>query len=1265
MSITVKKRPEKEISGVIPFKSLLNSVSTPVVYELRSNKFPINTSDVLLEGSFISYNQARRGTSFNTAVNPAETFNVLDSIYITNSGIELLDNKFHRIKLIEDRGDGSQAIYLDVNIGIFQFAESFNYIKHYDDYRAKVKISTGFPAGHYQCDINGKCMEEVEEVEVFFKEQNGENIGYLNLSEALAEKLNSDFDYNHLTVNDSGVTSESASNPNLSRFASISFAESYTSSNGVSFEEYTSIYVSDFIEGTGGLSWLNPEIENFGANWFAKGFGWFPVNPSASTYSFEEDFVRLSFNPTELSSSGSYLIGQKLTNEVDRTLPLKIVISLDVSVLPSGFVPSLAVVGRYSSANGSLYQRLASEDIVSEGVQTFIFEPNSNFPYGFEELGLQIAEYQGVDQTEPYQIDILSFEITTSEGLSNTEFESEEYGLKFNALDSQSVEVVTDYAPTMLHDLELEAVFEVTEEDVVNAVGGYQPVLFSIGDSSSYRYELVLNTNFNFIVNVVVNGINYGQGFVLNSGFDLGLNKLTTLNGVNTMTNLSTGLASSYSAMTNADISNLNFDKVFIGKTEARANPSYFNGRFNFLKLGKEVFNFTEGTGLFSSGSLGSICELSSAAIWSPLVTGNQTEEGLRLNSELEQYLSIPQTEKVYSVPATGLFRFGVKIKVAPTVESRNKGLIGYDPSTSSSTFGSRFALYINSGGTLVLSNTNNASFGVVTLNNFEQNYAGQIVEIVGEYFTGGLRILINGNSEATSGSSVRPSTINSNIPFRIGVRGDSDGTGTTTNSFFNGEIYSAFVGKDYFEMNEGSGLNIKSLSGTTAFGSSLSDLDNWNKNTWLKTFDWSQYSTASTHLNNWHKGEGFIRTFKQVGKNGNTGESPTVFQNTGFNDYSFYEAKVSYEVTGIQPYYLFKIMILGSRTEDIADAEVISEQFPDRNGRFEMSSDFGTGYKVFGLKVSTSGDYDYEVKVFKAELSNPSLNYDLNLIQGVFATNQFQDPLGNNLGRNILRPISEASPEAIPNALTDFEEFRVLEYYPNYFNAIISKELIEDSSEVCILANVYGANGQEIATGLKLCSLPIELSSGIYTTKVSVSKVLEEVHSLPFSDWSFIDWYYYNGEEAISSTKRARKTSYCRNEGHVLRWLTSSGAWENFYFNNFAKKEVVTKAAQYLIKDTYNSMTGNFEKGDTVEELSSMMVNDSITLYSDWITEAELVTLQGIRSSIKVMISTGVEGKFQTVKLNQGSFVTFDNEKRNREVSFKVSLPPKIIQNL
>ena len=323
MSITVKKRPERDISGIIPFKSLLNSVSTPIVYELRSNKFPINTSDVIEEGGFISYNQARRGTSFVTSVNATEEFQVLDSIFITNTGIDTLDNKFHRIKLVETNQNGTKIIYLDVKIGLTQFAESFNYVRHYEDYRAKVKISTGFPEGHYQCDIKGECIEEIEEVEVFFIERDGENIGYLNISEALSEKLNSNFDYDHLSVNDSGVVSETASNPNLLRFASISVAESYSKSNGFSFDEYTSSFASDFIEGTGALSWNNPELNDKGAGWFAKAGGWFSINPSVSTYVFEENFVRLRFNPSSLASSASYFIGQKLKKEINSSLPLR------------------------------------------------------------------------------------------------------------------------------------------------------------------------------------------------------------------------------------------------------------------------------------------------------------------------------------------------------------------------------------------------------------------------------------------------------------------------------------------------------------------------------------------------------------------------------------------------------------------------------------------------------------------------------------------------------------------------------------------------------------------------------------------------------------------------------------------------------------------------------------------------------------------------------------------------------------------------------
>ena len=203
----------------------------------------------------------------------------------------------------------------------------------------------------------------------------------------------------------------------------------------------------------------------------------------------------------------------------------------------------------------------------------------------------------------------------------------------------------------------------------------------------------------------------------------------------------------------------------------------------------------------------------------------------LNLSAVNQDFLSIPQTEKVYNVPATGVFRFGIKIKVASTVESRFKGLLGYDSSSASPS--SRFSLFINPQGLLAFSNANDSVFASVTLNNFEQDYAGQIVEINGEYFDGGLRMLINGNIEATSGSIVRPSTINSNIPFRIGMRGNEDGTGITTNSSFNGEIYSWFIGDDVFNTIQDEGFETVSNLGTVATGqtSNSGGITYWDNN--------------------------------------------------------------------------------------------------------------------------------------------------------------------------------------------------------------------------------------------------------------------------------------------------------------------------------------------------------------------------------------------------------------------------------------------------
>ena len=253
---------------------------------------------------------------------------------------------------------------------------------------------------------------------------------------------------------------------------------------------------------------------------------------------------------------------------------------------------------------------------------------------------------------------------------------------------------------------------------------------------------------------------------------------------------------------------------------------SWFINGDKFLLPEGNGFVTTSESGINATGQTDNPLQLS---YWDSVVWGLNKFFYLNFNATNENYSFIPQTEKVYSVPATGDFRFGIKIKVASTVENRFQGLIGYDPS-SGSPF-SKFGFFIRNTGGLSFSNGNDSTFSTLTLDNFEQDYAGQIVEIIGEYFDGGLRILINGNIEATSGSSVRPSIINSNIPFRIGIRGNSDGTGITSNSGFNGEIYSWFIDNDYFNTIQNEGFETISSLGTIATGSTNQTLENWNSN--------------------------------------------------------------------------------------------------------------------------------------------------------------------------------------------------------------------------------------------------------------------------------------------------------------------------------------------------------------------------------------------------------------------------------------------------
>ena len=257
---------------------------------------------------------------------------------------------------------------------------------------------------------------------------------------------------------------------------------------------------------------------------------------------------------------------------------------------------------------------------------------------------------------------------------------------------------------------------------------------------------------------------------------------------------------------------------------------SWFINGDKFLLTEGNGFVTTSESGINATGQTDNPLQLS---YWDSVVWGlNQNQNVYLLNfiATNENYSFIPQTEKVYNVPSTGDFEFGIKFKVALTVENNFKGLIGYTPRTTTVSK-SRFSLYITSNGTLAFANQNGTNeFGFLTSSNFEQNYAGQIVDIKAKFLNGGgLELWVNGIVLESSGSIVRPSNIDSTLPLLIGVNGeDGINAGTT---FFNGEIYSWFIGDDYFDTIQSEGFETETVSslGTTSTGSTNTSLEDWD----------------------------------------------------------------------------------------------------------------------------------------------------------------------------------------------------------------------------------------------------------------------------------------------------------------------------------------------------------------------------------------------------------------------------------------------------
>ncbi len=234
-------------------------------------------------------------------------------------------------------------------------------------------------------------------------------------------------------------------------------------------------------------------------------------------------------------------------------------------------------------------------------------------------------------------------------------------------------------------------------------------------------------------------------------------------------------------------------------------------------------FNGTGARKIFFNG-----VELSQAYMNGQLVFQSQ-DYYLNLRRVSQDFLEIPQTEKVYQVPATGDFEFGIRLRgISETI---NAGIIGYGASTGAGTLGSsRWSLNkVNNNLRFI---TGVSAFLEVV--DFFNTYDGQIVDICAGWYGNVRRIYINNSIEAT-GTGDRPTdvTANTNLSFKIGALASS--SGNVPVSYLNGEIYSFFIDDDVFEVNEGAGFPTVSNLGTTATGqtSNTGGLTYWNNNVW------------------------------------------------------------------------------------------------------------------------------------------------------------------------------------------------------------------------------------------------------------------------------------------------------------------------------------------------------------------------------------------------------------------------------------------------
>tara|TARA_Y100000361_G_scaffold152114_1_gene170838 strand:+ start:895 stop:3453 length:2559 start_codon:yes stop_codon:yes gene_type:complete len=188
MSITVVTRPEKTLSN--GFLSTWNSSELPLRFKFENDLFPINKVDLIESIQSVNYAPDKQGTAITFSFPPVIIWSVNDFVKITNTDTDL-DDGYYKIKEF----DGNFDMILDVYTE--ETSNTGNCQKYYRNYTGLVKVFAGARDGHpYNID-GSKPLKEIGVIEVDFKEENGDNIGYANVKSFVKPDITADFDYDY------------------------------------------------------------------------------------------------------------------------------------------------------------------------------------------------------------------------------------------------------------------------------------------------------------------------------------------------------------------------------------------------------------------------------------------------------------------------------------------------------------------------------------------------------------------------------------------------------------------------------------------------------------------------------------------------------------------------------------------------------------------------------------------------------------------------------------------------------------------------------------------------------------------------------------------------------------------------------------------------------------------------------------------------------------------------------------------------------------